>query len=128
MTECKRISVPHRKLCLGDLNRKIQLKSRNIQPVSVGVDFQQKFENTKSVWSAIKTKDGVDTFGGVNLSNTISHVIYIRWFDGLTAEHWIEYKSKLYDIVDIENIDERDEFYALFCNERGDSSKKANFS
>lgn len=128
MTECVNIRIPHRKLCAGDLDRKIILKNRDIQTPSSGVDFDERFSGDQRVWAAIKTTAGLEVFAGTNISEVASHVIYIRYRPNITSETWIEYRSKYYDILSAENIDERNEWYALYCNERGTTSNRSNFS
>jgi head-tail adaptor len=60
------------------------------------------------------------------MEQDVTHVFGIRWFDGLTADYWVEYKSENYDILDVENIDERGEFALLYCNVRGDKDEPVN--
>lgn len=128
MTECQRISIKHRKVCTGDLRFKIQLFDRDIDAVTSGVDLDISFANPLTKWAALKTVNGIEAFDSTNLSDNHTHIFYIRYMDGIDSQKFVLYKSKYYRINDSENIDERDEYIALFCTERGDSTRKVNFS
>lgn len=129
MPICKNIKKPLQNVCTGDMRDKIALYTRSITPPSDNaVDFSETFDNVKNIWSMIVTKAGVEIFDGTNLKGIATHYIYIRWFEGLTEESWILYKNKYYDIIDIQNLDERDEFYLMRCNERGTSTEPVNYA
>jgi len=110
------------------MDRRIKIKSRAIAAPTTTVDFGEDFANTKTVWAGLKSTKGRDTFYVTNLDVEVSHVFYLRWFAGLTAEAWIEYRSENYDILLVENLDERNEFYACYCNVRGDKDEEPNFA
>lgn len=125
MSDCEKVRIPHKKVCIGDLKYKISLQKRTLKKEKNGPDIKHEFVEFKKPWAAIKTLTGSNLFSGVNQDRRVSHVFYIRYFQGLTAESWIEFKSKRYDIVDIENLGENDEFYAIYANERGNSNLKS---
>lgn len=123
MSECVRIRIPHRKICVGDLKHRISLQSRTLGTPKFGVDIEHEFSEFKKPWSGIRTLKGTNIFSGANLDEAPSHIFYIRYFDGLTAESWVFYKDERYRILDVENIDERDEWYAIYCNQRGNANQ-----
>jgi len=125
---CKSIRPPRRGLCSGDLDRRITIKSRALAAPSSGVDFEENFAAGKTVWAALKTSKGRAMFYATNMDVAVTHVFYVRWYDTLTADLWVEYKSENYDIVEVENLDERDDWALLYCNVRGDSSDEVNFA
>lgn len=127
MAECTKIRIRHRQLCAGDLDRKINIQSRTIdEPDDMSTDFGNTFTTTKSVWAALKTTKGRDVFFATNLDQAVSHVFYTRYVAGMTANDWIQYKDENYDILETENLDERDEWMAHYCNVRGASSSELN--
>jgi len=126
MATCHKIKFKHRAICAGDLDRRIELQTRGFKNCNTSVDFGQEFTKTKSTYAALVTARGKDIFAGANMETLVSHIFYIRYFDGLTSESWINYRSTRYDILEVENLDERNEFYALFCNVRGDDSLEVN--
>lgn len=125
MSECERIRIPHRKICVGDLRRRISIQNRVLGAPKTGVDIRHTFQELRKPWAAVRTVNGKNIFAGVNLDRVPTHIFYIRYYEGLTAEDWIVYKNERYDILEVENINERDEYYAVYCNNRGDQAKRA---
>lgn len=120
MPKCIRIKKKSRKVCIGDMRDEIILKNRTITTPRAGsVDFTETFGDEREVAALIETKDGLETFDGVNLITTVSHAITIRFIEGITEETWVEFKGRNFDIVNVINLDERDQFLKLLCNERG---------
>jgi len=128
MPRCKPIRVDHRAICSGDMDRRIQIKSRAIQAPTTDVDFGENFEQVKTVWAAVKSVRGRDTFFVTNLDVEVSHIFYVRWYPGLTAEDWIVYKGENYNILLVEDLDQRGEFYVVYCNVRGEDDKEPNYA
>lgn len=125
MARCSTIKFNQRKICLGDLNKRVILQNRDITPPLYGsVDFDENFTNTATVWAAVKTVSGKTFFDGVN-DRAITHEIYIRYDATVTAETWIEYNNKRIDILNVENLEENDEYLKLICNERGANTIEA---
>ena len=125
MAVCQKIRVNHRALCANDLDRKVKIKTRSMVTSQLDTDMSVGF-TSKTVWAAVKTAKGNQTFFATNMQDVVDHIIYIRWYDGVTSENWVEYKGDNYDIIDVENLDERDEWYALYCNVRGTTTKEVN--
>lgn len=126
MPECKIIRPKRRRLCTGDLNIKIDILSRSYGAPVTDVDFSQNFSLFKNIWAALETSNGRNNFYVTNLDISVSHIFYMRWIDGLEAEKWIEYKNENYDILEVENLEERDEWAICYCNVRGVNSEAVN--
>jgi len=129
MPKCQQVRRKNRNVCIGDMRDKIILQSRTITPPSAGgSDMTEAFVTTKTVWALVETRQGVEIFDNSNLVGIATHYFYIRYSVGVTAETWIQFKSKYYDILDIQNLEERDEFMLLRCNERGSTSRASNYA
>jgi len=129
MPKCQRVQRKNRAVCIGDMRDKIILQSRSITaPSANGSDMTESFVTTKTVWSLVETRQGIEIFDGTNLIGVATHYFYIRYVSGLTAETWIQFKSKYYDILDVQNLEERNEFMLLRCSERGTTSKASNYA
>ncbi len=132
MPKCINIQKKDRKVCVGDMRDKVVIQVRTITPPSAGgSDFTEVFSSDKTVWAMIETrKDGKEIFDGTGLKGVATHYIYIRYIYNLetTFESWVKFKSKYYNIIDVQNLDERDEFLLLRCSERGTTSNQANFA
>jgi SPP1 family predicted phage head-tail adaptor len=112
---------PHRQVCLGDLDKRIKLHSRAIQPPQFqSLDLTERFEQTKEVWAKVITVTGKTIFAGINLDVALTHEIDIRYRDDVSSETWVEFEGNLLDIVATEDLEERHEFLRLACTARGD--------
>lgn len=97
-------------------------------PADAGVNFSEVLSETKEVWSAIETSRGVEVFDGTDLIGVATHLFYIRALTGQTAEDWVEFKSKYYRILDVQNYQEDDRFQVLRCTLRGGTAKPVNLA
>ena len=130
MPDCRIIKIKRRKYCAGDLDRLITINSRTFddQHQNNDIDVKQVFTPQRTVWAGLETTKGRNTFFVSNLDVTVSHIFIIRWFSGLTAEAWIQYAGENYDILEVENLEERNEWALCYCNVRGDATKAANYA
>jgi len=129
MSICIKIDGKKRNICIGDLDKRINLFSRSIKaPTNSSVDFDEEFVKEYEKWAMIHTTRGAELFDGVSLTNAFTHKIYIRYEEGITQEDWIEFNNDKYDIVDVEDLEERHEFLLLKCKIRGDKDTLANFA
>lgn len=125
MSICKRVNITKKKVCIGDMTKKIKVQTRSIVAPD-NVDYSQDIKDFKEVWAAIQTSKGSEIFDGTNIIGVATHFFYIRRIDGVTFENFVEYNSKKYKILDVQNLDEDDLFMVLRCTERGDQTKDSN--
>ena len=125
---CQAINIKRRKVCFGDLNRKIILhvKSINAPETPSDFDYNQVFTSPVTVWAAIQTITGKEIFDGINLIGTVTHVFYIKFKSGLTTESFLEYNSNYYKILRLEDLDLNNEYMSLSCSIRGDKTAEVN--
>ena len=127
--KCAAVTIKRRKVCFGDLNRKIKLYIRTLTaPDDSGeVDYEQTFSGERTVWSSVQTSSGKDIFDGTNMIGTASHFFYIKYISGLTSEDMVEWQSENYRILRLENLDENNEYMKLYCSLRGTTGNEVNF-
>ena len=125
---CTPIPSDSKRVCIGDLSKKIQIQVRSIQPPLNGVDYGEVFSQTKNVWAMCKTVSGEAIFDDSNIEQTVTHEFYIRYIPNVTFENWILYNNKYYDIVGVENLNESDEYLLLRSRIRGNSNLGVNLS
>jgi len=117
MSSCQRVSGKRRVVCAGDLNKRITIHGRSITPPVFGsADFTETFATGVNRWAAINTIAGKTVFDGVNQKDVaLTHEIFIRYDSTVTAEAWILYNSRRFDIVAVEDLEERHQFQRLLC-------------
>lgn len=129
MPKSQRIQRKKRQVCIGDLDTMITLQNRNIvAPIFGAVDFNEDFKDKAEVWAAVNTVSGKTFFDGVSTDVNITHEVFIRYDEAVTAETWVALKNRRLDILMTENLDERSEFMKLICTDRGLASKAASKS
>lgn len=131
MATCKKIRRVDKRVCIGSLNKQIEIQLRELkEPIGASVDFDEEFTVVKTVWSMVETVGNKLFFDGTNTDQITTHNFYIRYIPSvsITSENWIKYNDELYDIVGTENLNEENRFYKLRANVRGTITKPVNFS
>lgn len=150
MATCQKIRAKRRKICIADLDRLITLQNRAIKPPTKGVDYTLEFEAADAVsgdenafdegftngfaggfqdgqvFAMIESVSGEEYFDEHNTATNVTHNIYIRFNEDVTAETWILYEGVRFDILDVEDLDFRHEWQKLRCNNRGVASRSNN--
>jgi SPP1 family predicted phage head-tail adaptor len=127
VADCKRIKRKNRKVCIGDLSEEITIKGRTIQASLPGAQkFTEAFAEGTTVWAAVETNRGDQFFDGTSLRTAATHIFYIRYLAGVTQESYIEFNEILYDILDVEDLDERGQFMKIPARKRGHKDVKVN--
>ena len=127
MPRCVRLKRKHRKICVGDLNNTITLQDRAITAPSSGFDATEAFTtNTPDAWAKIDTSRGETVFDGSDTEVDVTHVFTIRWLSGITAETWILFDGERFDILDTQDLEERNEWLIMKCTNKGTTANAAN--
>lgn len=129
MPVCRKIKSIKRQICIGDLKDRIELSIRSQVSKNDGkIKSVMDFTALATVWAKVTTTRGSQLFDGVEISDPFTHQIEIRYRDDVDAEKWIDFKGNRYDIVDVQDYDERHDFLLLLCKKKGDQTKEANFA
>jgi len=126
--ECNPVKIKRQRVCFGDLNRKIKIKSRTITAPdeSDEFDYEQTFGTPVTKWAAVQTSSGKDIFDGTNMIGTATHFFFLKFVSGLTSESMVEWRNENYRVLRIENLDENDEYMKLYCALRGVTANEVN--
>jgi hypothetical protein len=126
MPTCQKIKKKHRQICVGDLEDFGTINSRDIEaPKSGGVDFSEKFTKKIDSFMLIETVRGESLFDEVGTEQDVTHKIYVPFVSGLTFEDWLDVETQRFDIIDVEDLDNRHEFQLCRCTNRGLAAKAA---
>ena len=127
MAACNRIKRKNRKVCVGDLNELITIKDRSLTAARPGATgISEAFTNDKQVWAMIETTRGDQFFDGSSLQTGTTHLFYARYDASVTQEDFIFFSGNIYDILDVENLDERSNFMKIQARKRGTETINVN--
>lgn len=134
MPVCKNVKRRKKQVCTGDLDTLITLQGRTLTPPTAGVDATEVFEDLhEDIWSLLETGKGTVFFDDTNKEVSITHEIIIVFIAGITqdrvgidSEVWVLFEGKRFNILFVEDFDERHEYLLLRCNIRGTTANKAN--
>jgi len=120
MSRCVHVGNKRRVVCAGDLIHSITIENRAITPPVAGsVDFTETFSTSSTVLAAIQTVKGKTFFDGVNQRDQeVTHEFYVRYDAAVTAQSWVKYNNRRFDILDVEDFDERNEWMKLICTDK----------
>lgn len=115
------LKLTRRKLCIGDLKTLIKISDRRLtEPGFSETNFGEEFPDAKTAWAKVRTINGRTLFNGVDTDIALTHEISIRYDPSVTSESWIQLTDGTrLDIVDTQNLEERNEYLILLCNARG---------
>jgi SPP1 family predicted phage head-tail adaptor len=115
----KKVRVPHRKGVIGDMRHPIVIIDPRIQAPQLADDFDYKVNKDQQivVWGSIDTKAGQAVFDGAETTETYTDIITIRYSHTrkITKEFNLRVYSEVYDIIDVEDYENRHEFLKLKC-------------
>lgn len=131
MANCQKIVRKSKRVCIGSLNKKIDIELRQITPpIGGNVDFGESFTLVKTVWAMVETIGHREFFDNTNTMRVKTHHFYIRYIPNveITAENWVKYNSEYYDILGVQDLNEEHRFYLLEATVRGTTAKPVNFN
>ena len=132
MPKLERAIRRRKRVPVGDLSERIWVEDRELQVPAFGAadsDFAfTPHPSATRVWANIETLSGVTYFDEVaGLDRALSHRIIIRFLKGISAETWLRLADGTrLDILNVANLDERDEFLTLDCAASGRDTRKAS--
>jgi head-tail adaptor len=120
------------KICTGDLDQKIKLRIKTKVANDDGnAEADLVITKLVDVWTMQQTTDGEEAFDSSNIVRIATDRFYIRYRDDLDITNDVlkEEGGKMikFKIIDIENLNGRNEFLLIRASRRGDATLKNNF-
>lgn len=105
---------------IGDMRQRVYIHERAIaRPAWGSIDFDETFTGTAR-WAAIKTLGGKRVFDGTGQDEVATHIVYIRFDSSVSSQTFVQVTDgRRFRILQVEDYDERHEFMALLCTDRG---------
>lgn len=100
----------------GELTKKITIQV-NTPVKQLDGSKKETWTTLKTVWAKIITEGGKEFFTAQKLNAEVNAVFQIRYFSGLTVKHRILYGTRVFDVLYINNVGERNEEYLISAKE-----------
>jgi SPP1 family predicted phage head-tail adaptor len=108
----------------GDLRHRIQLVQPTlVQDKSGGVEEDQA-TIFATVWAQIEALTGRELYAAQQRVSQVSHQITLRYMPGITATLNVRFNNREFQILSVENPDERTKMLILLCLERDSSARE----
>lgn len=131
MATCVKKRRTKTEVCVGGMNRKIDIFARDltppVNPLTNEFLATETFTLVANVWAMLETPRGLTIFDQVNTERVISHIFNIRFIPNvsITSENWITYKGNRYDIITVVNFETNNLFLQINCSQTADEDKEA---
>ncbi len=103
---------------IGRLNNRVQIQSYT--ETQDDTSFTNRIWTTVyTVWADITPVKGNVMFDSKQVGANVTHKIIIRYQDYITTENWVYFDSRRFRIRFVRNLDERNRFIELLCEEEG---------
>lgn len=129
MSERRILRRKLRKISSGDLRDEIVVSLKSIAaPIAASVAPEMGFSNLPFFWAKIETMERKELFAGTQLLGIRTHQFTIRYPDeDITSDHVVVFLGKLYDVLSINDFEERQEYLVLNCGEKGPQEFSSNY-
>ena len=100
----------------GLLRKRVSLQELVKLPDGGG-GFSTEWVEFARAWAYIKPLSGTESLVGMQLEDSISHDIMMRYRSALRAKHRVVYDGREFNIISVINVEERDKWSQLRCQE-----------
>lgn len=120
------------KLSIGDMRDRITLHTREIQPVDYdSYDFEESYDAGTDIWASVSdftlSNANRQLFNDVEMNaEGPTHTFGIRYRDWITSETMVRWRGETYDIIKVQDPEERHQYLLLYARLNGDTTKVAN--
>lgn len=100
----------------GELRQRITIQSKTVVQNSFGEE-DITWTDLATVWAAVEPLRGREFLDGRMITAEITTRIRIRKMDGISPEMRVVFGSKIYDVIAVVHVEEREREIHLMCQE-----------
>ena len=126
MPECIRVKRKFRKVCIGDRDTFIKIKTRDSEIKNSRVT--ETFATHSDVFSLWETIKGVEIFDDTNTATIATEKVIVEFDPAITKEFFVEKDGKNFRILQVEDLERRKEWTTMMLTDRGVTTKAVNDS
>lgn len=101
---------------IGELRHRVNLQSSSASQNDYG-EQTESWTTYTTVWAAIKTLSGRELEHAQQISAEATHRVTARYNSSVTEENRVIFGSRTFEVVSINNPEERNEYLILLCKE-----------
>ncbi len=101
----------------GEFKHRITLQRENEQDDGHGGQALEPWTDVATVMASIEPISGNEALVARQLQDTVTHKVLMRWRPGVTAKLRIKFGTRLFEILEVRNWDERNRLLELRCVE-----------
>lgn len=101
---------------VGKMRHRVHLQSAT-NTTDTGGGLAQVWADVDKVYVSIEPKNGSESFRQGQIQDKTTHELTMRYRTDIDTKYRIKYGARLFNINHIKNIDERDRFLLLTCEE-----------
>ena len=106
-----------RTMNIGRLNKRITILKK-VDSVNMLNQKSKTYEEVKTVWASVAPVRGSERYELQKLNEEITYRIYIRYLPGITADMYVRYKDKTFEIQSVIDVDLDGKMLEIDCIER----------
>ena len=100
----------------GELRHKITIQELQRVPDGYG-GYTETWNDIAVVWAKIQPLRGNERYQAQQVSSALSHKIILRYLDGVKPQMRVLCGSRIFHVVSVINVEERNEMLELLCEE-----------
>lgn len=105
-----------RGISVGRLRNKVALQKATETSDGAG-GCTEAWSTIASIYADIRPTGGDEAYRQGKVQDKVTHKIFVRYRSDIQPYYRIQYESRIFNIKNIMNIDERDRFLELTCSE-----------
>lgn len=98
---------------IGELNKKISILSIYDEEDIELNQLIPKEKELRKPWAKVRQTGGTEVIENLKISSETYKEFTIRFVDGITKDMKIRYKEEMYDIISIEDVEEKGQFLII---------------
>lgn len=98
---------------IGELNKKISILSICDEEDIELNQLIPKEKELRKPWAKVRQTGGTEVIENLKISSETYKEFTIRFVDGITKDMKIRYKEEMYDIISIEDVEEKGQFLII---------------
>ncbi len=102
---------------IGKMNKRITIQTATDAQDSFN-SATETWADTVTLWGNINPLSGKEYNANAQTESETTHVITVRYKSGITTKNRIKYGSRYFDIENVININESNQWLEMMCTER----------